>query len=413
MNDMNRRFFMKSSAMALVGFAAVPSFLKRTALAAPAAGTVDPPVLIVVFQRGAADGMSMLVPFGDPDYYRARPQIALPSPGRAGAGALDLDGFYALHPALSSLKSIYDKGHLAAVHAIGSPDSTRSHFDAQDYMETATPGRKGTHDGWLNRYLLGSTEPDDSPFRAVAFGSALPRTLLGDAPALAISSIAEFGVREGGSSGFESLYASSSGDLQSAGREMFEAMRMLKKADPERYEPENGARYPVTKFGGSLRQIAQLIKADVGLEVAFVDSEGWDTHANQGSARGQLASRLREFGDGLGALYADLGDRMRNVVVVTMTEFGRALKQNGAGGTDHGHASSLFVMGGPVAGGRVYGRWPGLAQEQLYEGRDLAVTTDFRDLFAEVAARHMGAGNLASIFPGYRYDRDRALGILS
>jgi len=394
---------MKSSGMAMVGFAAIPSFLRRAALAAPISGGTDRPVLIVLFQRGAADGMSMVVPFGDPGYYAARPQIALPAPKRGDASsAIDLDGFFGLHPALRSLAPIYAAGHLAAVHAVGSPDSTRSHFDAQDFMESGTPGLKSTPDGWLNRLMQERSLPKDSPFRAVAFARSLPRTLLGAAPAVAMTSIADFGVRGGGATGgFEALYADGSSDLLgSAGRETFAAVKMLKRADPARYAPERGAIYPKGEFGRSLLQIAQLIKSDVGLEIAFAEIGGWDTHANQGTADGQLAGRLRELGDGIAALYNDLGDRMRNVVIMTMTEFGRTLRQNGSGGTDHGHASSLFVLGGPVRGGKVYGTWPGLAAEQLYDGRDLALTTDFRSVFGEVASHHLGAGSLARIFPG-------------
>ncbi len=398
-----RRMFMKSSGLAMVGFAAIPSFLRRAALAAPLAASADRPVLIVLFQRGAADGMSMVVPFGDPGYYAARPQIALPAPRRGDASsALDLDGFFGLHPALRSLKPIYDAGHLAAVHAVGSPDSTRSHFDAQDFMESGTPGVKSTPDGWLNRLMQERPAPKDSPFRAVALARSLPRALLGAAPAVAMTSIAGFGVRGGGATGgFEELYADGTeGLLGSAGRETFDAMRMLKMADPARYSPERGAIYPKGEFGRALLQIAQLIKSDVGLEIAFAEIGGWDTHANQGTADGQLAGRLRELGDGIAALYNDLGDRMRNVVIMTMTEFGRTLGQNGSGGTDHGHASSLFVLGGPVRGGQVHGIWPGLAPEQLHDGRDLALTTDFRAVFGEVASRHLGAGSLTRIFPG-------------
>jgi uncharacterized protein (DUF1501 family) len=249
-------------------------------------------------------------------------------------------------------------------------------------------------------------EAKASPFRAVAFSANLPRTLMGQAPALAMTSIAEFGVRSGGNAqvaqGFEALYAQASADaLQGTGKEAFGAVRLLKKANPQQYGPANGANYPRTPYGQALLQIAQLIKADVGLEVAFTDIGGWDTHANQGASRGQLANRLREFSQGIAALYQDLGDRMRSVVILTMTEFGRTISQNGSGGTDHGHASCLFAIGGSVKGGRVYGQWPGLAYEQLYEGRDLALTTDFRNVFAEVAARHMKATHLNAIFPGF------------
>jgi uncharacterized protein (DUF1501 family) len=408
--DLPRRRFLTSCGLALVSFAMAPSFLQRTALAqTPETRGKAHPILVAIFQRGAADGLSLVVPFGDQHYYEARPHIAIPAPRRGDPeAAIDLDGFFALHPALAPLQSIYDAGHLAIVHAVGSPHNTRSHFDAQDYMEAATPGDKNTADGWLNRYLQAQKTPQASPFRAVAFGPVLPRSLMGRAPALAMTSIADFDVRSGRDDGqiaqaFEALYAQDVADiLHGTGKAAFEAVRMLKGANPQRYQPANGVAYPRTPFGQALLQTAQLIKADVGLEVAFMDIGGWDTHVNQGASRGQLAARLQEFGQGLAAFYRDLGDQMGNIVVLTMTEFGRMVRQNGSGGTDHGHASCLFVLGGPVKGGKVYGQWPGLAPEQLYEGRDLALTTDFRDVFAEVAARHLGVGDLRAIFPGYQ-----------
>ena len=403
-----RRFFLKSSGLALASFAAAPSFLQRVAMGQSVAGK-DRPIIIAIFQRGAADGVSMVVPFGDRSYAAARPQIAVPEPRGGNADAsLDLDGFFALHPQLAPFKPIYAAGHLAIVHAVGSPDNTRSHFDAQDYMESGTPGTKSTSDGWLNRYLLAKKGGKQSPFRAVAFSATMPRSLMGNAPAIAMTNIADFGVRsgQGGSQvaqSFEALYAEGATDmLYGTGKEAFEAVKMLKRANPQQYRAANGASYPRTPYGQALLQIAQLIKSDLGLEVAFTDIGGWDTHANQGASRGQLANRLREFSSGIAALYQDLGDRMRNVVILTMTEFGRTIRQNGSGGTDHGHASCLFALGGPVKGGKVYGKWPGLASDQLYDGRDLALTTDFRDVFAEVAARHMGATNLSAIFPGYK-----------
>ena len=393
----------------MVSFAAAPSFLKRTALAQTLKGaSKDRPVIIAIFQRGAMDGISAVIPFGDKNYYSVRPNIAVPEPKNGNAdAAIDLDGFFALHPALSSFKPIYDAGNLAIVHAIGSPDNTRSHFDAQDYMEAGTPGNKGTTDGWLNRYMQAKREPAATPFRAVSLTANLPRTLFGAAPAIAMTNISDFGVRAGAGNnqvakGFEELYAQGVTDvLRGTGKEAFEAVKMLKKANPQQYAAANGANYPRSPFGQALLQIAQLIKSDVGVEVAFTDVGGWDTHANQGSSRGQLANRLQDFSQAIAALYKDLGDRMRNTVILTMTEFGRTIRQNGSGGTDHGHASCLFALGGPVKGGKVYGKWPGLASEQLYEGRDLALTTDFRDVFAEVAARHMGATSLNTVFPGF------------
>jgi uncharacterized protein (DUF1501 family) len=408
---LSRRYFLKSAGVAAASFGVVPSFLLRTAYAQNPAAGKDRPILIAIFQRGAADGISMVVPFGDPHYASLRPQIALPSPLRGGGETtLDLDGYFGLHPALSSLKPIYDAGHLAMVQAVGSPDNTRSHFDAQDYMEAGAPGNKSVSDGWLNRYMQTDPRPKGSaPFRAIAMSSNMPRSLLGPAPALAMTKIQDFDVRgnqgrKGDNtdiySAFESMWHN----------ETFDAIKMLKDANPARFQPENGAVYPNQPFSQSLMQIAQIIKADVGLEVAFADLSGWDTHANQGSVAGQLSNRLREFGDGIAALYRDLGDRMRNVVIVTMTEFGRAIKQNGSGGTDHGHASALFMAGGPVKGGKVYGKWPGLGPNQLFEGRDLALTTDFRDVFSEILTKHMHSADVAKVFPGYA--PRQSLGIL-
>jgi uncharacterized protein (DUF1501 family) len=415
MHRWTRRSFVKGGALALVAMGAAPRFVVRTALAQSRAARSK--VLVVVFQRGAVDGLSMLVPHGDPEYYAARGSIAIGRP--AGAeGALDLDGFFGLHPALAPLKPLWTERRLAAVHACGSPDTTRSHFDAQDYMESGTPGVKSTPDGWLARGLAAMPEPDASPFRAVALGPALPRVLRGDVGAVAMSSLAEFDVREAAAlaggltarKGFESLYEQGVRDLlHGTGRETFDAVKMLKAAAPQRIQPANGAVYPRGRFGESLRQIAQLIRADVGLEVAFADSNGWDTHAAQGNERGQLAQRLEELGAGLAALDRDLGERMRDVVVLTMSEFGRTVRENGNRGTDHGHGTAMFVMGGEAKGGKVYGRWPGLSREQLHEGRDLAVTTDFRSLFTEVAVRHLGTP-ADPLFPGFT--QKETLGLL-
>ena len=415
-----RRFFLKSSGLAMVSLASAPAFLQRTALGQTSkSGRSDSPVIIAIFQRGAADGISMVVPFGDKHYYDFRPQIGIPQPTKGkDEVVIDLDGFFGLHPQLAAFKPLYDSGNLAIVHAAGSPDSTRSHFDAQDYMESGTPGSKSTNDGWLNRFMQVKRERNASAFRAVAFSPNLPRSLAGPAPAIAMTNIADFGVRGGAgggqvAQGFEALYSDGLTDLlHGTGKETFEAIKTLKAANPQQYKAENGANYPKTPFGRSLFQIGQMVKANIGLEVAFTDVGGWDTHVNQGAARGQLANRLQDFSQSIAALYTDLGDRMRNVVIVTMTEFGRTMKQNGSGGTDHGHASCLFALGGPVKGGKVYGKWPGLANEQLYEGRDLALTTDFRNVFAEVAVRHMGAANPNAIFPGFSVNTSNFRGLI-
>ncbi|MBX9928920.1 MAG: DUF1501 domain-containing protein [Gemmatimonadaceae bacterium] len=416
---MDRRIFVKNGALALLTMGLSPSFLRRTVFASELARAPKGKVLICLFQRGAADGLSMLVPFGEGrNYYEARPAIAIASAARTNgtAGALDLDGFFGLHPALAPLKPLWDRGMLAPIHAVGSPSATRSHFDAQDYMESGTPDDKGTTDGWLNRYLAtqGTCEQcTPTPFRAVSMTPQTPRILQGNAAVVAMSSLDEFTVRAGGSQAdrLEALYRTGSADLvHGAGNEMFDAVKMLRAANPQRYAPRNGAAYPTTQFGTRLRQIAQLIKADVGLEVAFADIGGWDTHVNQGASTGQLANRLDELAKGIAALTADLGDRMDDVVILTMSEFGRMVRQNGSGGTDHGHAGAMFVIGGQVHGGKVHGRWPGLVREQLYEGRDLALTTDFRSVFREVTTRHLGAQHPERLFP--EFSAPGAVGLL-
>ncbi|MGI8497779.1 MAG: DUF1501 domain-containing protein [Gemmatimonadaceae bacterium] len=419
---MQRRVFMKSGALALVTIGLSPSFLKKAVYAQqlPGARKGGGKVLICLFQRGAADALNMVVPHGEQEYYALRPNIAIPRPGAPGGipSALDLDGFFGLHPSLASLKPLWDRGLLAPVHAVGSPSNTRSHFDAQDYLETGTPDVKGTSDGWLNRYLAthgtcaecAATQPvgKPSPFRAVAFAAQTPRILEGPSPTIAMSTLDDFSIRATGSDvqRLEALYRTGSAYLiHGTGSETFDAVRMLKSANPQRYQPQNGATYPRSPFGNSLRQIAQLIRSDLGVEVAFADVGGWDTHVNQGGATGQLANRLSDFSDSVAALVADLGERMADVTIITMSEFGRMARQNGNGGTDHGHASALFVIGGSVQGHKVHGRWPGLAREQLFEGRDLAMTTDFRSVFTEVLTRQFGVDSVEKIFPGFRGEK--------
>jgi len=396
---------MRNGAFALVSLGFAPSFLARTAYAQER--TRRAKRLIAIFQRGAVDGLSVVVPFGDSEYYRARPTIAVPRPKSGEPGAIDLDGFFGFNPRMQPLKAFWDNRALAIVHACGSPDATRSHFDAQDYMETATPGVKSTSDGWLNRYLQAGKDENaaaSTPFRAVSLTQQLPRMLQGVAPALAMNQIGQFGIRGGQTAGasFEAQYAAAADRvLNGTGRETFDAIRMLKNTNPASYQPDNGAEYPRSPFGQALKQIGQLTKADVGLEVAFADVGGWDTHVNQGSSQGQLANRLDDFARGIAALVTDLGDRMADTVILTMSEFGRAVGENGNRGTDHGHGNAMMVIGGGVRGGKVFGAWPGLAPEKRYEGRDLAVTTDFRDVFGEIVVRHLGVSDPQSIFPGY------------
>ena len=416
---MNRRFFLKSGgvAVASVGMSlSAPSFLQRAVLGniAGTAANGRRKTLIAIFQRGAVDGLNMVVPFGERNYYDLRPNIAIPKPESGNVdAAVNLDGFFGLHPSMSSFKPLWDSKRLAIVHASGSPDNTRSHFDAQDYMESGTPGVKSTNDGWLNRYLQSKTDPQKSLFRAVSMTQQTPRALQGRAPVLAMANLSDFNIRAGRSSssiqgGFEEIYGRTANDsLAGMGRETFEAVNYLKKVNPAQYKPENGAQYPRNPFGNALLQIAQLIKAGVGLEIAFTDIGGWDTHVNEGSSRGQLGNLLQQFSGGIAALYTDLGQRMDDVVILTMSEFGRTVRENGNRGTDHGHANAMFVLGNSIRGGKIYGEWPGLKSDQLYEGRDLALTTDFRDVFGEIAAGHLQTSNVQQVFPGYALSKSK------
>jgi uncharacterized protein (DUF1501 family) len=401
--SITRRIFLRNSALAVVGTTAIPSFLTRAAWGAVVPGTRTKR-LVVVFQRGAADGLNIVVPHGEPQYYAMRPSINIPR-----KVVLDLDGFFGLHPALASFQPLWQQRHLAIVHAAGSPDPTRSHFDAQDFMESGTPGVKVTDDGWLNRSLHAMPPPSPkSAFRAIALGPSLPRILSGSEPAVAMNNINDFSIGGRNSKGspaataFEAMYDHSVDTvLHGTGEETFDAVKMLKAADPSKCTPAPGANYPKGRFGDSLRQLAQLIKANLGVQVAFADIGGWDHHVNEGSTEGQIANVLTEFSQSIAAFWTDLGNLGEDTVVVTMSEFGRTARENGNRGTDHGHANVMFVLGGPVKGGKVYGRWPGLDQSQLYEGRDLALTTDFRQVIGEAVARHMGNKNLTNVFPGF------------
>lgn len=418
---MDRRFFLKSSGIGLASFglmAAAPDFLHQFAGAATLGrGFGKKKVLVTIFQRGAVDGLNVVVPHGEDQYYKLRPTLAIAPPNKTD-GALDLDGYFGLHPAMASLEPFWKSKQLAIIDAVGSPDNTRSHFDAQDYMESGTPGNKGTKDGWLNRVLQGTKAKDESPFRAVAMTQQLPRSLYGRAPSVAMSNLADFSIKAGIYSadmkgGFEGIYEQNARDvLGETGKETFQAVNFLKDANPSQFKPENGAEYPNSALGRSLQQIAQLIKAGVGLEVAFAEAGGWDTHVNEGNARGQLANLLRDFANSIAAFGTDLGKRMDDVVLVTMSEFGRTARENGTRGTDHGHANAMFVLGNSVKGGKVYGDFRGLKNDKLYEGRDLDVTTDFRDVFAEAAYKHIGNKDLAAIFPGYAATTSKFRGFL-
>jgi uncharacterized protein (DUF1501 family) len=430
---LSRRAFLKRGGLALVSVGTIPlwgpSFLQQLVFAAePVRAAGGKKILICIFQRGALDGLSMVVPFGDKRYYESRFEIAIAQPTqKAGPeGVLDLDGFFGFHPNMAALLPLYKSGHLALIQACGSPSSSRSHFDAQDFMECGVADDKSIRTGWLNRALLQC--PEDraklTAFRAVSMTAMLPRTLQGDQEALAIPDLKTFGVGTAGftsssttsaaANGFEGMYETAVGDLlHGTGKDAFDAIGMLKAADPTKYTPQHGASYPNGEFGRSLMQIAQMIKANIGVEVAFAEVGGWDTHANQGGAAGQLANRFSEFSRSLAALYQDLGDRMNDVVILTMSEFGRTVRQNGNRGTDHGHATCFMVLGGPVRGGKIYGQWPGLAREQLFEGRDLMLTTDYRDVFAELSQKHLGVRDVNKVFPNHRVNPSDYRGLLA
>jgi uncharacterized protein (DUF1501 family) len=408
-----RRVFLRNSALTAVGTATLPAFLRRAALGATEPGTPTKR-LVVIFQRGAADGLNIVVPHGEPNYYAMRPSIHIPKPS-----VLDLDGFFGLHPSLAALQPLWNQRHLAIVHAAGSPDPTRSHFDAQDYMESGTPGLKATEDGWLNR-TLHQLPRNDAAFRAVAMGPSLPRILSGLEPALAINNLNDFGIGGGNprsapvENSFEAMYAGSvDAVLHGSAQETFEAVKTLRSVNPSHYTPAAGADYPRGRFGDSLQQLAQLIKANLGVQVAFADIGGWDHHVNEGSTEGQLSNVLRGFSQALAAFWIDLGDLGEDTVVVTMSEFGRTARENGNRGTDHGHANVMFVLGGRVRGGRVYGDWPGLDPAQLYEGRDLALTTDFRRVLGESVYRHLENHDLNNVFPGFENRIEGFLNLLA
>jgi uncharacterized protein (DUF1501 family) len=418
---MHRRRFLQSGVMA--GSLLMP--VGHAAWCATASAPTKPGKrLIVVLLRGAVDGLNVVVPHADVDYYRARPSIAIAKPGSAD-GALDLDGQFGLHPALSPLMSWWQSGKLGFVQACGSNDATRSHFDAQDYMESATPGRKSTSDGWLNR-LLGALPPDAthvSSTRAVSIGPVLPCIYAGKNSVANIASGAAGGKptlldRPKVGDAFAQMYGGDdklSRAYQESQQAHKEVMASMDKGDLDRemQAANNGAALP-TGFVDDAARLATLMRNDAGVQLAFMAVGGWDTHANQGAATGQLANRLAPLGQGLATLAQRLGPVLDETVIVVMSEFGRTVRQNGNGGTDHGHGNVMWLLGGGVAGGKVHGRWPGLSEQALYEGRDLAVTTDFRQVLAEVAFSHMGLNESRTreVFPGFPWHASERLHVL-
>jgi uncharacterized protein (DUF1501 family) len=396
-------FIKGGSALVMAGMGAAPSWLARAAEAAEG----KKKILVAIFQRGAADGLNIVVPFADQNYYKLRPNIAVAVPGGQN-GSIDLDGKFALHPQLKDLKPLWDKQQLAIVQATGSPDPSRSHFDAQDYMESGTPG-KTTQDGWLNRALT-PEGPQTSPVRAIAAGAQLPRTLRGTRAAIAISDSQQYQMgNEVSAKILESMYATTTDQhLRSTGNDAFAALKIIRNMNQQPFNQQLNQQYNQGgELGRGLMQIAKLIKADVGVETAFAEMGGWDHHGNEPN---QMANQLRQFGMALSAFCQDMGDKMEDIVLVTMSEFGRTAQENGNNGTDHGHGNVMMVLGGAVKGGKVYGKWPGLAPEQLNEGRDLAVTTDFRDVLGEIVIGHLGQKDLTQVFPGFK--RGESLGLL-
>jgi uncharacterized protein (DUF1501 family) len=397
-----RRIFLRGSAIVMAGMGAVPSWLARAA----AVEGKKRKVLVTIFLRGAADGLNIVVPFAEKRYHELRPTMAIASPGQSNingpfnGGAIDLDGRFALNGAMQPLKALWEKKQLAIVEATGSPDSSRSHFDAQDYMESGTSG-KTMGDGWLNR-ALPPAAPDTSPLRAVSMGNQVARTLRGEREAIAIGDSQQFNMgNQEASSILESMYSTSTdAKWGRTGKNAFDVMKLIQSINRSPDNPQNGAQYfQGGELGRNLQQLARLIKADAGVEAAFAEVGGWDHHGNENQ---QLANMLRQFSSALAAFSQDMGDRMEDIVVVTMSEFGRTVAENGNAGTDHGHGSMMMVMGGPVQGGKVYGKWPGLEKEQLFEGRDLAVTTDFRSVLGELIRGHLGQKDLGPVFPGYQ-----------
>jgi uncharacterized protein (DUF1501 family) len=389
---MKRRDFLQLTALSTSGLL----LLGENGWAAKAVGDdKNPKRLVVVFLRGAVDGLNVVVPYSEAAYYSVRPTIAIPRPNETG-GALKLDQHFGLHPALSSLMPFWEKGTLAFVHAAGSPDSSRSHFDAQDYMETATPGLKTTPDGWLNR-LIDVLPGARSATEAISVGPTLPRILSGRAAAtnLALGNAATRPApldRPENQEAFDRIYQGN--DALSIAYRAGQSSRkqLLSELTEEMTQADKGAPSPVG-FADQARKLGRLIGRDSTIKVVFFALGGWDTHINQGSVAGQLPNRLKALGETLTTFAQALGPTYADTVILVMSEFGRTVHENGNTGTDHGHGNVMWVMGGKIRGGQVYGQWPGLSGNELYEGRDLAITTDFREVIAALLESQFGLGS--------------------
>lgn len=409
-----RRGFIKSGGIALfgIGLGGIPTFVVEAAQKAlePKPFTRKK-ILICIFQRGAMDGLMAVTPYADPYLASARPTLFI-SPSKQGniPSLIDLDGHFGMHPSLSSFAGLFNQKQLAVVHGIGSPNNSRSHFDAQDYMESGTPFSKNTSSGWLNRAVGLIGHDALTPFQAVSLTSSLPRSFYGPNATMALSNLRDFALQMNGNAAslnmtaqsFEELYDQTSASLlKDTGKESFEAMKILKSADTRNYKPLPNANYTSSPLSNALKQIAQLVKMEVGLEIGFAESGGWDTHFAQGAQNGTFSRVIDDFSKSITALWNDLGTYQDDVIIMTMTEFGRTVKENGTGGTDHGRGSCNFIIGNNVAGGKVHGSMAPLSVENLEDGRDLPVTTDFRTVFSEVADRQFGIHNDDALFPGY------------
>jgi uncharacterized protein (DUF1501 family) len=404
MNTLTRQTFLESASVAF------PSWMPRLAFApkhtAPRGDT-----LIVVFLRGAADALNIVVPHGDESYYALRPTLGIPRPddrnAKESSRTIDLDGFFGLHPALKPLTPSWQAGHLAIIHACGAPDESRSHFRAMELMERGVDDERGPASGWIGRHLATLDTGNHSPLRAIGLGPQPQRSLGGAVPASALRSITDFhfnGDARALAQMRAALTALYTGDdpLSIVGQETLEIIDTVQALDPNGYTPSiTNYQYPITEFGLGLKQIAMLIKAEVGLEVAAIDLGGWDTHFAQGGSEGLMAGLLKELAEGLAAFHEDTADHADRMTIVTMSEFGRRAQENGSLGTDHGHGSMMMLMGGNVIGNKVHGGWPGLAEGQLVGPGDLAVTTDYRDVLAEVCMKRLNNPAVASIFPDY------------
>ncbi|ALL08346.1 hypothetical protein AQ505_24450 [Pedobacter sp. PACM 27299] len=410
----SRRGFIKGGGLALfgIGLGGIPGFLAEAVAHTKEPGLFNrKKIMVCIFQRGAMDGLMAVTPFTDQYLQQARPNLFMSAAKAAkNTPLIDLDGRFGLHPSMAAFESVFRDKRMGIVHGIGSPNNTRSHFDAQDYMESGTPFKKGTDSGWLNRAVGLLGHDGATPFQGVSLTSSLPRSFYGENPALAISNLQDFNIQMRGNmnganlaaKSFEDLYDQTSSNLlKDTGKESFEAIKMLQKTDAKNYKPANNAVYPNTALGNSLKQIAQLIKMNVGMEVAFAESGGWDTHFNQGTDTGIFARNVNDLSNSIMAFWTDMGTLQDDVTVMTMTEFGRTVKQNGTGGTDHGRASCNFILGNDVNGGLVHGNVQPMAIENLEDGRDLAVTTDFRSVFSEVADKHLNLHNDKLLFPDW------------